>query len=297
MQEAPYWMWMKRKQILQSDSQRSMIFLENRTWEEKAFAEDASGLLGGCIWPPRSYSCSFCNREFRSAQALGGHMNVHRRDRARLKESVIFSNDEANHHQNHHDQNRSKPLGTTAQFPTKVCKLFHNRDRPESNSYIVASGTLSPSWVPALYTPEKFSQQRTSATAHSSSIAQSWSDPVGVKLLMSISESKHELENKPMEADFTRLRNIDDYVETEIFSVGMNSLACQNGPTGSSPGDEAVSCKRSKTAVSSLSSFFLKACSDARYHLQPEVTTGIVKPVSMEDLDLELRLGDPPKVK
>ncbi|KAF7106952.1 hypothetical protein CFC21_107654 [Triticum aestivum] len=36
-------------------------------------------------WPPRSYTCSFCKREFRSAQALGGHMNVHRRDRARLR--------------------------------------------------------------------------------------------------------------------------------------------------------------------------------------------------------------------
>ncbi|RAL39297.1 hypothetical protein DM860_002830 [Cuscuta australis] len=40
---------------------------------------------GGCVWPPRSYSCSFCGREFMSAQALGGHMNVHRRERARLK--------------------------------------------------------------------------------------------------------------------------------------------------------------------------------------------------------------------
>lgn len=39
------------------------------------------------VWPPRSYSCSFCRREFRSAQALGGHMNVHRRDRAKLKQS------------------------------------------------------------------------------------------------------------------------------------------------------------------------------------------------------------------
>ncbi|XP_020591239.1 transcriptional regulator SUPERMAN-like [Phalaenopsis equestris] len=37
-------------------------------------------------WPPRSYTCSFCKREFRSAQALGGHMNVHRRDRARLRQ-------------------------------------------------------------------------------------------------------------------------------------------------------------------------------------------------------------------
>ncbi|KAK8671778.1 hypothetical protein V6N13_038363 [Hibiscus sabdariffa] len=48
------------------------------SWEERLFAE--------CIWPPRSYSCSFCDREFRSAQALGGHMNVHRRDRAKLKQ-------------------------------------------------------------------------------------------------------------------------------------------------------------------------------------------------------------------
>ncbi|KAK4755707.1 hypothetical protein SAY87_009464 [Trapa incisa] len=43
--------------------------------------------LTGISWPPRSYSCSFCKREFRSAQALGGHMNVHRRDRARLRQS------------------------------------------------------------------------------------------------------------------------------------------------------------------------------------------------------------------
>ncbi|KAF8394308.1 hypothetical protein HHK36_020515 [Tetracentron sinense] len=42
---------------------------------------------GGYSWPPRSYRCSFCKREFRSAQALGGHMNVHRRDRARLRQS------------------------------------------------------------------------------------------------------------------------------------------------------------------------------------------------------------------
>ncbi|KAK8491051.1 hypothetical protein V6N11_047096 [Hibiscus sabdariffa] len=60
---------------------------DNTSWEEKAFAEDAARCLRGCIWPPRSYSCSFCGRVFRSAQALGGHMNVHRRDRARLKQS------------------------------------------------------------------------------------------------------------------------------------------------------------------------------------------------------------------
>lgn len=33
----------------------------------------------------RSYTCCFCKRGFSNAQALGGHMNIHRRDRARLK--------------------------------------------------------------------------------------------------------------------------------------------------------------------------------------------------------------------
>ncbi|KAI3667054.1 hypothetical protein L6452_42096 [Arctium lappa] len=36
----------------------------------------------------RSYTCTFCKRGFSNAQALGGHMNVHRKDRARLRESI-----------------------------------------------------------------------------------------------------------------------------------------------------------------------------------------------------------------
>ncbi|KAL8530335.1 hypothetical protein ACS0TY_007389 [Phlomoides rotata] len=33
----------------------------------------------------RSYECVFCKRGFNTAQALGGHMNIHRKDRARNK--------------------------------------------------------------------------------------------------------------------------------------------------------------------------------------------------------------------
>ncbi|KAA3481869.1 putative transcriptional regulator RABBIT EARS [Gossypium australe] len=85
-----YCIWMKKRkpsssQLLKSHFEVSMEYL-NDSWEEQAFAEDAARCLRGCIWPPRSYSCSFCNREFKSAQALGGHMNVHRKDRAKLKQ-------------------------------------------------------------------------------------------------------------------------------------------------------------------------------------------------------------------
>ncbi|XVF66527.1 hypothetical protein PTKIN_Ptkin10aG0043700 [Pterospermum kingtungense] len=55
-----------------------------RSSNNQGFGED---YLAEFSWPPRSYTCSFCKREFRSAQALGGHMNVHRRDRARLRQS------------------------------------------------------------------------------------------------------------------------------------------------------------------------------------------------------------------
>lgn len=70
------WMWNPKQAQEEEDS-----------WEVRAFAEDTGNVMG-TTWPPRSYTCTFCRREFRSAQALGGHMNVHRRDRARLHQVV-----------------------------------------------------------------------------------------------------------------------------------------------------------------------------------------------------------------
>ncbi|KAL2485199.1 C2H2-type domain-containing protein [Abeliophyllum distichum] len=40
----------------------------------------------------RSYRCTFCKRGFSNAQALGGHMNIHRKDRAKLKEFTSDQN-------------------------------------------------------------------------------------------------------------------------------------------------------------------------------------------------------------
>ncbi|KAJ6736216.1 TRANSCRIPTIONAL REGULATOR TAC1-LIKE [Salix viminalis] len=39
----------------------------------------------------RSYECIFCKRGFTTAQALGGHMNIHRKDRAKTRPSSVPS--------------------------------------------------------------------------------------------------------------------------------------------------------------------------------------------------------------
>ncbi|KAK9016250.1 hypothetical protein V6N11_078753 [Hibiscus sabdariffa] len=133
MEQARYWMWTKRRSDgLSSHDSSTNVAAYYDSWEEQAFAEDAAGPLGGCIWPPRSYSCSFCGREFRSAQALGGHMNVHRRDRARLKQSPPtdpHDDDLQNLQNNIH--NSFSPLGFQCQ-PDDVCNFVYNPN-PNSN--------------------------------------------------------------------------------------------------------------------------------------------------------------------
>ncbi|KAH6766762.1 hypothetical protein C2S52_017745 [Perilla frutescens var. hirtella] len=65
--------------------------MESRDGTNLSFERDRAF---GFSWPQRNYKCSFCKKEFKSAQALGGHMNVHRRDRARMRFSPSwgFSN-------------------------------------------------------------------------------------------------------------------------------------------------------------------------------------------------------------
>ncbi|XP_026420204.1 transcriptional regulator SUPERMAN-like [Papaver somniferum] len=49
----------------------------------------------------RSYDCVFCKRGFTNAQALGGHMNIHRRDRARTssRNAMVIPNQPIPNHQ------------------------------------------------------------------------------------------------------------------------------------------------------------------------------------------------------
>ncbi|XAR71995.1 hypothetical protein NMG60_11018474 [Bertholletia excelsa] len=216
-----YW---NSKIILNSHLQASM---NNNppinSFEGQAFA------AGDLVWPPRSYTCSFCRREFRSAQALGGHMNVHRRDRARLKQHLTPNSVASNH-----QSNTSSP----ASYPSEVCFLDSN---------------LSPKG-------EHDSASRASAI------------------------SALENSSEPTPFSSSDEKNVR---EEGLLSMGLNwssKFDCAEVNAG----------KRLKTDVSSVPMLF-NLCSKERFNFKSEVLGRSNS--SLDDLDLELRLGDPPKVK
>ncbi|KAK9137741.1 hypothetical protein Sjap_008335 [Stephania japonica] len=125
-------------------------------------------LLNGFSWPPcRSYSCSFCKREFRSAQALGGHMNVHRRDRARLRvqSPLLLQNDTSDSNPNSNQCSKTssdlKSIKCNPNFSPDVpsplmmgasyyaclsSSTNHSSMWMERNSTIIASASNSDDW-------------------------------------------------------------------------------------------------------------------------------------------------------
>lgn len=273
------------------------------SWEEQAFAEDAAGSLGGCIWPPRSYSCSFCRREFRSAQALGGHMNVHRRDRARLKQSPVPQSEILHpEHQNHpnHIRESMPHLG----FPSRpqLCTLFYN---PNPNSIrpgaFISPTSASPSRVSSPLIEGVYNDRSTVINPYYSSLTSESRAQTTMSCLPSRSNLLGEKCCRIVDADLIGENSstlhregerAKDLVKTDM-SVSLN-LFIQSRPTLSSCDEEVISRKRKRTDASNLP-FFLKPSAVVRHHVQPAEVCEI-SPRPIEDLDLELRLGDRPKV-
>ncbi|KAK4759995.1 hypothetical protein SAY87_023126 [Trapa incisa] len=217
-------MLMKRRELIIRPSQLYNGF----SWE-RAFADDTSGVLGGFAWPPRSYSCSFCGREFRSAQALGGHMNVHRRDRARLRQSLIT--------------------------------------------------TTTDSTPPAVLNNEVQALQISTVGSRVSSAL-----------------SSNSMENGDGSGHFVAFMS-----HSSIAPEGSNEeTIVSHRDQGRAYADaEIMSFKRAKTTAASsspISLFFEASSTDHSCSLR--LSTGLeVGHVEDHQLDLELRLGDPPKVK
>ncbi|XP_077236873.1 zinc finger protein 10-like [Tasmannia lanceolata] len=295
MEQTRHWMWTRRKFNSRSHVQAPTSSYHD-SWEEQAFAEDSAGALGGCVWPPRSYSCTFCRREFRSAQALGGHMNVHRRDRARLKQSPN-SNTE-NHHQNPCTQ-------LDIQYPSPVCTLVYS---PNPNPNIVAS-TLSPSRGSAPSSQQNYSEKALVSLPYSPSLAQEhpkcsfFSSPTSRSDQVLGVSDKLKSENSMLGEMGSRAQR--NYVKPELAFSSSNHVCRRSRQIDSSGDDEeAVSTKRRRKDASSpffIESnscerrrtgpslpLFIKPNSGERHLFQSEVL--VLGPNPIEELDLELRL-------
>ncbi|KAI4383978.1 hypothetical protein MLD38_009755 [Melastoma candidum] len=246
------------------------------TWEERAFAEDSGGDLGS-IWPPRSYSCSFCGREFRSAQALGGHMNVHRRDRARLKQSQsIQSDEEAQVATDCHDKEGNTPLSLPMSRSDSdqvgVPRVLPGSSLPAKRSAVSDSNRMSPTsphWAPLVHKQEKNKGSALPGTRPSTY-------PTAVEAVRDMKDTDHRKKHLCIN-------------DARIFARHPQapSACCI---------DELSNCKRAKVSESCvLPRFLFDRLFPDEYSHKLEVSR--VKAESREEIDLELRLGSPPEVK
>ncbi|KAL2533776.1 zinc finger protein 10 [Abeliophyllum distichum] len=230
------------------------------SWEEQAFAEDASGPLGGCIWPPRSYNCSFCGREFRSAQALGGHMNVHRRDRARLRQS---------------------PIPKTHELVLNPGKCFDFHEYPSDQIYTFfynSNSDSDPVRVSDQQQQKLSSKKRVSSYSSFSQIIQEERHKNMVPLSPpSSSEKKSKISESNNRAK-------EDYPVAE----SLNLVVCPTR-TNASSDEEVASCKRRKTDANPL--IFFQKPSPVLDRCHPQSEMHKLCSSSIEELDLELRLG------
>ncbi|XP_008785599.2 zinc finger protein 11-like [Phoenix dactylifera] len=279
MERKRNWMCTRRKSVERpifgsSIYKISTSSLYSESWEEQAFAEDFAGHLGGCVWPPRSYSCSFCRREFRSAQALGGHMNVHRRDRARLKQSSSPTGESHGNHQHHH-HSPCTPLGTW--YPDQLVGSPACNGNPNPNCDAIAS-VVSPR-VSAASTREN-SQNSLVSPPYSSTIVQ----------------------ENPMKSLFTATQFLKDPTTARQLTLPESKLGRENLKLrevgfrfSRNPGndeEESISSKRQRTDPCS----FLKGVApDGQQKLHSEFLK--LCPCPDEEFDLELRLGHLPKDK
>ncbi|XP_075491293.1 zinc finger protein 10-like [Primulina tabacum] len=281
MEEARYWIWAKTTPDPNPQIVSAAMNSYSDSWEEQAFAFDAAGTLGGCVWPPRSYSCSFCRREFRSAQALGGHMNVHRRERARLKQSPTIS---------------SSTDRVAANYTSQICSLLYKNPNLEISDTLVSDprniSIRVPSPPATKDTPAHsfFSpvfQQNLKSTKVSSTHP-SWSSFVTDKKDRVLDSIKKQ---EKKSAFIIETNSTEDYSTVDL-SVSLDLEVCLTDMNGSND-EEVGGCKRRRIESKPLS-FFQQSSKKGRFR---ETDVFKLNSGSVEELDLELRLGDAPKVK
>ncbi|XP_010262602.1 PREDICTED: uncharacterized protein LOC104601104 [Nelumbo nucifera] len=85
----------------------------------------------------RSYGCTFCKRGFSNAQALGGHMNIHRKDRAKLKQPSSSSSSQLS--LDISQKNPSHPAAVSTEY--ELPELESRDDRKSSLNWACVVGS------------------------------------------------------------------------------------------------------------------------------------------------------------
>ncbi|XP_059664406.1 transcriptional regulator SUPERMAN-like [Cornus florida] len=139
--------------------------------------ENCSDIVG----TGRSYDCMFCKRGFTTAQALGGHMNIHRKDRAKNRPSLINSNQ---HEENHATPMFYHPISSyPPHFPAPHEALINYR------TYIPASTSVSrPSY-----------SHHKSSDDHLNSIGEDWRMSLSLQFGFGAAQATEDAEKKKEE--------------------------------------------------------------------------------------------------
>ncbi|XP_058734582.1 zinc finger protein 10-like [Vicia villosa] len=303
MEQDQCWIQTKRKYSMSSNTNivtipSSSTSCYGDSWEEQAFAEDAAaGSLGGCIWPPRSYSCSFCRREFRSAQALGGHMNVHRKDRARLKQQA--PNDQILFHHHHHE------------VEIENHRLLHQKPIIQSDhNYLAYNSNLFPNPPLCGLVYEKTSpNSRLDLSSGSKDLfrdetlissSESWlnlprDDRLCSPKFQREVDNDNILDEKVSKGILdSRLRGKRENDDESDLSMSLNLVLCRAHPLE----EDVMNCKKRMKIDSSSNQLFSNSKSTFD-HNQQNIQAKMFEfsPNSIEELDLELRLGTRSKIQ
>ncbi|GAA0148162.1 hypothetical protein LIER_07683 [Lithospermum erythrorhizon] len=298
MEQTQYWMWTNNRNkfdmsshIFPSSSTTSPLLastLGGDSWEEQAFAEDAAaGALGGCTWPPRSYTCTFCKREFRSAQALGGHMNVHRRDRARLKQSQGPQTEPSP--QNNTNTNNGILLNQGTFFEVQsqhqTCNFQLFNPNLDFDNRVVAT-TSSP--ISNNQTQYLFPHVQEQSTIF----------PPKQGLSNSKKQS-HFLRRSVAELESTTPSRAKGDIMKADLSINLNLVICRNNPSSASDEEEEEDRRSKRRRIDPAATLNLFNNEQDSYDLSTNAQLRMKmwnKPIisCIDDVDLELRLGDTP---
>ncbi|CAI9118263.1 OLC1v1019801C1 [Oldenlandia corymbosa var. corymbosa] len=120
----------------------------------------------------RSYECTYCKRGFTNAQALGGHMNIHRKDKAKAKQK----NNNNNHHQkdDHRHQTSSIRNKSNEDYGSSSSMQFApNNNFQENRSYSTAMAAYLnyQLYYPSSLSPNSINGDQFSSTSPRSSAA------------------------------------------------------------------------------------------------------------------------------